>query len=465
MNTQDASGPDRLRGRILAVASISWPLLAGSLTSLLVAVADTAILGHVDTGELATMARASVVYVFCTALLIPMGTAVQIVGAQWFGASDLPRVMTLLRRARWLALLCGSLMAVALLAGAPWILTVTTGPAAATAQQATVTVLRVLALGVPFVALSSVVRGWLGAQGLTKVALGYALVVNLSNVALDVVLVFGLGWGAQGSAWGTTAASLLGLITCLAIAARRRRALPAADVTTAPTLRPLGAVAWPDVIFGAATYGGDILIVAAVATMGATQLAGYRIVSSTTAVLFTIAFTCGSGVAILVGQRLGAGEFRRGLAYARAGAIVMAACVGLAAMPVLVLPSAYLRLYTSDPGVTQVTGPALLAFWAIAPLIVAAIAMAAVVRAVGNTRSMMYIGLATQLVVSTPAAWLLGVALDGGLAGVTTALALGWATRTWLTLWRLRRTSARLLADEQADDPGRAGAAGPAHRM
>ncbi|MFT4226513.1 hypothetical protein [Micropruina sp.] len=64
---------------------MAWLLLVGSAATLLLVVADTAILGHYDTGELAVMARAAAVFVFVSALVAPLGTAVQIVVAQWVG--------------------------------------------------------------------------------------------------------------------------------------------------------------------------------------------------------------------------------------------------------------------------------------------------------------------------------------------------------------------------------------------
>lgn len=102
----------------------------------------------------------------------------------------------------------------------------------------------------------------------------------------------------------------------------------------------------------------------------------------------------------------------------------------------------YLALYTTDPDVVAVTAPVLAVFWLVAPLIIVSIGWAAVIRAVGDTRSMMLIGLGSQLLVAMPAAWLFGVASGLGLAGVVIGMALGWVTRTLLTRWRLGRIPA-----------------------
>lgn len=438
---------------VRGVAAVAWPLLAGSAATLLLVVADTAILGHYDTGELSIMARAAVVFVFAGALLWPLGTAAQIIGAQWVGADDGVRVRRLLRIGLSVAVAAAGVMAGALALGAEPALALTGATASPLERERAEQVLRVLALALPAQAVSGIARGWLGAQGLTRIALYYGVTVNLSNVLLDLILVFGLRQGAVGSAWGTTAAAYLGAALCLVVAGRQRRRLGVAAPESAPAavLKPWWMVAWPDIVFGAVSYGGDLLIVAAVGVLGATSLAGYRIVGSTVAVLFTVAFTCGTAATIVIGQRFGAKDADGVHAAARDGTIFLSLCTAVVALPVLILPGWYLALYTADPDVIAVTGPVLVVFWLVAPLIIVSISWAAVIRAVGDTRSMMLIGLGSQLVVAMPAAWLLGVASGHGLAGVVIGMALGWVTRTLLTRWRLRRVGA-LLAQLAAAD-------------
>ncbi|MFT4226512.1 hypothetical protein [Micropruina sp.] len=81
-------------------------------------------------------------------------------------------------------------------------------------------------------------------------------------------------------------------------------------------------------------------------------------------------------------------------------------------------------------------------FWVMVPLIIISISWAAVIRAVGDTRSMMLIGLGSQLVVAMPVSWLLGVVAGYGLAGVVAGMTSGWLVRTLLSRWRLSRVAA-----------------------
>lgn len=450
----------RLDLRVRQNLAITWPLVVGSLSTLLMTVADAAILGQYDTGQLAVMTRASPLFIFCTALLIPLGTAAQIVGSRWAGASDTHRLQRLLGEGLRLSTLLGLLLGAVLLAMATPLVALT-GIGTDTGDDAVAaTVLRILALGVPPVTVSAMARGWMGAQGLTKITMINSIVVNLANIVFDLVLVFGLDLGAVGSAWGTTAAGTLGAVITVAAALRvhRRTAAATGPVATDRSRRTVGRlwqVAWPDVVFGAVAYGADLLVITAVTSLGVIPLASYRIVASTVAIMFTVAYTCAAGVTILVGQRLGADDLPGGLAFARSGAVLMAVLTGAIALPVLVIPQMYARLFSSDPAVISELSTVLPIFWLIAPLIIIAMSMAAVVRGVGDTKSMMYIGLASQLIIAMPAAWLFGVVWGHGLPGVVVAMAIGWLVRSGLTGWRLRGIQRRVpTADQESAQAG-----------
>ncbi len=61
---------------------ITYPIIAASASTLALALVDTAVLGRYSTEALATVGLARPTYVFASALMIPSGTAVQILVAR-----------------------------------------------------------------------------------------------------------------------------------------------------------------------------------------------------------------------------------------------------------------------------------------------------------------------------------------------------------------------------------------------
>lgn len=424
------------------VTKVAGPLLVGAASTLLLALADAAILGHYDTRAQAAMAQAAVVYVALSAVISPLVGNLQIVVAQRYGAADKASVRASLTLGVRLAAAVGVVVACVAVALATQLVDWTSLSDEVAQQPTVVLTLRLLLLGLPISLVGTAGRSWMSAQGHTKVAMNSTIIANIANIALDLVLVFGLRLGAPGSALGTTLGASLGAGYAVWAGYRhRRRHLPEKDqhAAHAGLLPRVWAVAWPDMVFGAASYGADLMIMVSVTTLGTATLAAYRVTGSTMALLFTFAYTCSTAITILTAQEIGASRGARARRITRAGTLVTAGFVGLAAAPVLLTPGWYALLFTSDQQVMEPLVHALRVFWVIAPAMVAAMSLAGLVRGAGDTRSMMLVGLVAQCVVAVPAAWLLGVHLGFGLTGVVGGMALGWVTRIILTAWRASR--------------------------
>lgn len=62
--------------------------------------------------------------------------------------------------------------------------------------------LRISALGLPFAMVALAGQGFLRGVGDLKLPLVILIVANVANVVLEVLFVYGFGWGTSGSAWG-----------------------------------------------------------------------------------------------------------------------------------------------------------------------------------------------------------------------------------------------------------------------
>ncbi len=78
--------------------------------------------------------------------------------------------------------------------------------------------LRISALGLPFAIIALAGQGFLRGVGDLKLPLLIVVAANAANVVLEVLFVYGFGWGLAGSAWGTVIAQAgMGLAFVLAL--------------------------------------------------------------------------------------------------------------------------------------------------------------------------------------------------------------------------------------------------------
>ncbi|MDP9438917.1 MAG: polysaccharide biosynthesis C-terminal domain-containing protein, partial [Actinomycetota bacterium] len=74
--------------------------------------------------------------------------------------------------------------------------------------EMSVAYLRVSALGVPFAMVALAGQGFLRGVGNLRTPLIILVAANVANAVLEVLFVYGFGWGLAGSAWGTVIAQV-----------------------------------------------------------------------------------------------------------------------------------------------------------------------------------------------------------------------------------------------------------------
>jgi MATE family multidrug resistance protein len=186
------------------VWAVAWPIMLSNVSVPLVGIVDTAVVGHLPNPTfIGAVALGAVVFsfVYWGFGFLRMGTTGLV--AQDFGARDFEELRATLARALLLAGVLG--LAVLILRNpasevAFWAL-----EGGAVVEGYAKDYYDVRVFGAPATLINYALLGFvIGVQN-TRAALALMLVLNLTNVFLDVVFVMGFGWGVEGVA----AASLI----------------------------------------------------------------------------------------------------------------------------------------------------------------------------------------------------------------------------------------------------------------
>jgi putative MATE family efflux protein len=208
------------------VLSIAVPMMLAYLTTPLLGLVDTAVIGQFgDAALLGGLAAGAIVFdlVFASFNFLRSGTTGLV--AQAFGRGDARDEQLHLRRALAIAVLSGLALLAASLpiasAGA-WFIG---GDAAVTAAMRSYVEIRLVAA--PVALANYAVLGYLLGRGEAGTSLTLQLLLNGVNVVMSVWLGLGLGWGIAGVAWGTVAGELAAFAVGMALLVRRFAAGPA----------------------------------------------------------------------------------------------------------------------------------------------------------------------------------------------------------------------------------------------
>ena len=414
------------------ILRLALPALGTLAAEPLYVLVDTAIVGHLGSAQLAALGIAGVLLggLFALFNFLAYGTTAQVARAA--GAGERRAADRLGAQALWLSVAIGIALAGLTLALATPVVDAM-GADGRTASFA-VTYLRISAAGLPFAFIALGGQGYL--RGLSALRLPLVLVVagNLVNLILEVLFVYGFGWGIGGSAAGTVVAQVgmgAGFVWLVVRSAGGE-------------LRPRPRVAGQLLSVGrhifvrtAALYSAFILSAAAAARFGTAALAAHQVVLQLWVFLALILDAIAIAGQVITGRELGAGQ--RDLAYsASARMIVLSTCVGAAFTVALVLLEGILpRVFTSDTAVLAQIASVWWIFALMQPLNGIAFSLDGILIGAGDGRFLswsMLLAFACAAVVTLLALW-----FDWGLVGVWVAILVLICVRDLLLGVRFRR--------------------------
>jgi putative MATE family efflux protein len=224
--------------------------------------------------------------------------------------------------------------------------------------------LRVASLAMPFAALNLVgSRTLIGADDAwvpMLVRAGGAV----ANVALNAVLIFGLGWGVVGAAVGTVVGNVAGTaVFAWGLGAGRLPGIGRLPVQVdlgrsywdAPTARHLARICTPLALRKVAQQGGQFPLLAIVGLFGPDVVAAFVIALRVRALMNTPGWGFGLASSSLVGQSLGVGGEQEADAYAHDALRYTVAVYALVSAVVFVVADPLGLLFVNDPSLLPTT--------------------------------------------------------------------------------------------------------------
>ncbi|MFE2144743.1 MATE family efflux transporter [Streptomyces sp. NPDC059456] len=428
--------PRRHDREILALAV---PAFGALVAEPLFVMADSAIVGHLGTPQLAGLGIAAALLTTAVSVFVFLAYATTAAVSRRVGAGDLPAAIRQGMDGIWLALLIGAVVVAVVLPTAPWLISLF--GASDTVAPYAVTYLRISALGIPamlmVLAATGVLRGLQNTRTPLYVAIGgFAL-----NAGLNGALVYGAGFGIAGSAWGTVIAQCAMAGVYLVVVLRGARRHGASLRPDAAGIRACAQAGVPLLVRTLSLRAVLIIATAVAARLGDADIAAHQILLSLWSLLaFALDAIAIAGQAI-IGRYLGADDTegakavcRRMVQWGIVSGIVLGALV-IVARPLLI------PLFTGDPAVEAALLPALLVVALSQPVSGIVFVLDGVLMGAGDGRYLAWAMLVT-LAVFTPAA-LLVPSLGGGLTALWGAMTLMMLVR--MATLQLRARSGRWL--------------------
>lgn len=427
----------------LTLFALTWPIFIEIMLHMLMGNADTLMLSQYSDEAVAAVGVSNQILSVVIVMFgfVAQGAAVLI--AQNLGAKKDRTAADISVMAISMNLWFSIGLSVALALGAKWILGLMSLPAELMGEASTY--MQVVG-GLIFIqALIMTTGAILRSYGYTKDTMKVTIGMNILNVFGNYLVIFG-PWGfpvlgVVGVAYSTAISRLLGFVVLLIILIKRsegRLQFRNFFRYDKANLKGLLQIGIPSAGEQLSYNASQMAITYFVAQLGTVALTTKVYTQNIMMFIFLFAIAIGQGVQILIGHMVGAGQaedaYKTGIKSLRLSALVsltMASVVFVFAKPLL-------GIFTDNPAILE-TGALLLVLTVILePGRAVNIVMISSLRAAGDVKFPVYIGIVVMWGVGVTLAWFLTIFLNLGLIGIWIAfIADEWVRGTFmLRRWR-----------------------------
>lgn len=419
---------------------LSLPIGVAMLGDQLLGIVDTIAIGSLGAVALAGITGASTVFIALIFAISGFLSGLSIIAAQRVGAQDLDGYARTVRAGFLVPFALAIVFAAGSFFAARPLLHAMVGNLPSAGAGAQYLILRCISL-LPITISGTLITG-LGAAGNRR--LGVIVLALINVVHIPLLLILALGWlthhplGIEGAGISSLLSETIAAAYAIFYTVRhpiyRVFSQLTLDLRLAWECARLG---FPEAVFLFAVISPDAFIVAMLAPAGPVAIAAFRALNVVSDLTFVVPSPLQSAVQTVIGQRLGAGDVAGAQSFfarARGVSFRITSLTGIVAA-LLAWPLAF--LFTLNPMVASVALWPLALHMATLPIKGWAMVSLAPIRASGDTRFSLTIGIVTSLLVF-PASFICIKLLHVGLYGVPIAWIFAWSARAFITALKLR---------------------------
>jgi putative MATE family efflux protein len=424
-----------------AFRRLSVPTAVQMLGDQLLGIVDTIAIGALGTVALAGATAANAVFMALAFAIFGFMTGTSIIAAQRIGAHDTDGFARTVRCGAIVPLLLGVVYVVMSLFASVPIIHAMVGNLPSAHASALYLILRCASI-IP-IAISGTLIVGLGAAGNPRLGVLVLCVINIIHIPLLMMLC--LGWwthhpfGIAGAGLSSLISETIAAIYAVIYVARRPEYRIFSEWTFPWKIaRDSTWLGLPEAVFLLGVLLPDVFIIGMLARFGPTIISAFRALNVVSDLTFVVPSPLQSASQTIIGQRLGARDVagarwflaraqRLAVAITFVTAIIVAACAW---------PLAF--AFTLNAAVASVAALPLALHMITLPIKGWAMVSLAPIRAAGDTRFSMTVGIICSALV-IPFAWIGIERLNLGLYSVPIGWIAAWAARAVLTQWKLRR--------------------------
>lgn len=429
------------------ITPLAVPILIENACVLLMGVLSTFLVSWIGKEAMAGVGLADSFNMVIISFIAAVDLGTTVVVAFSLGTRDRRRARAAARQSLVLMTVVALLLAAGIHLAGEHIINVIAGDATPEVKALALSYLQTTVWSYPAAAIALIGSGALRGAGNTKIPLLVNGGMNILNIMISSVLIYGIfGWGGLGfigAGLGLTLSRYIGAACIIYVLLKGFN--PALRISLKSYFKPLKLnILWevlgigiPASIESVLFTGGKLLTQMFVAGMGTNVIAGNFIAFSVAALINLPGNALGSASTIIVGRRLGKGQIgqaERQLRYVFWLSTIVLTIIAWGTAPFAGL---FASFYTQESDVIDVVKILLWLNAAFMPIWAASWVLPAGLKGARDVRFAMWISMLGMWGCRVVAGYTLGVVLGMGVVGVWLGMFFDWAVRGVCFYWRM----------------------------
>lgn len=427
--------------KIRKILKLSIPATIENLLQTLVGFADTLMISQIGLAAVTAIGLANAVLSVYLAVFIALGVGSSSLIARSLGAKDSDGARAYSSESLLLAIIFGMFFGIAsLLIGRPLL----------TAMGAKGTVLRyglqffsIVGGASLFVSVMNILGSILRASGDTKTPMMISTAVNLLNIGIDYVLIFGIGpfpaLGVTGTAIGTVVSRIIGCWLLFRKVQVSEVPVSRGKVLELKNYPALLKISIPAALERLVMRLGQVLYFSLIAAIGPVTFAAHSIAGNIESFTYMPGYGLAAAASTLAGMAAGAKKLKEARVYAflsvKIGILIMSLCGA-----VLFFGSPlFAGWFTKDPEAVHQVVTALRIDAFIQPMLAASLILTGALQGLGDTKSPLYATAIGMWGIRIIGVLLLGQALKLGITGIWLSIGIDLTLRAFFLSYRFRK--------------------------
>ncbi|MDY3360026.1 MAG: MATE family efflux transporter [Clostridium celatum] len=417
------------------------PLIIEQLLAVTVGFADTIMVSSVGETAVSAVSLVDTINILLINIFAALGTGGSVVAAQFIGQDSRKEAR---ESGKQLILITGLLsvviMIICLLLNGP-LLSCIFGSVDYHVMEGAKTYFFVTAISYPFIGLYNSGAALFRAMGNSKISMVNATIMNIINIILNAVFIFGFGLGVFGAAFATLIARIVTSILILMMLKNRKNIIYINNYHSFKWnwfyIKKILFIGIPSGLENGMFQLGKILVQSLIATFGTYAIAANAVSNNIAQMMIIPGSAIGLSLITIVGQCVGADEYDQAKFYVKKLMKMTYIWMGIISILAVILCPELLKLYSLSKESTELAKKCIwihgifgMIIWPIAFTLPNAL------RAANDAKYTMIVSICSMWTCRYLLSFALGRYLALGLVGVWLAMIVDWFIRSFFFIYR-----------------------------